>query len=192
MTFHNCLSGYLAAGGKDAAHMEHIREGGAVHACDALAPTHLRPGEMPADVVRRLSGCLVGQYGCIQPCCDCVALRAAELQVQLCKRVRCKRLSSPQMLRRRLSENTTLGLDTVQVRFFEVTEDELVKQRRLFRDGQLSLKIEAETFDMAEYNAFVDSVAEETAALKQKQQEAAAAQVRLTALRRGDEGSGSR
>ena len=96
------------------------------------------------------------------------------------------------MLRRRVSQNITLGLETLQVRFSEVTEDELVKQRTLFRDGQLSLKIEAETFDMAKYNAFVDSVAEETAAFKQKQQEAAAAQVRLTARCRGDEGSGSR
>ena len=68
---------------------------------------------------------------------------------------------------------------TLQIRYFEVTEDELVEQRKLFRDGQLALKIETDTFDMAKYNAFVVSVAEETAAFKAKQQEAAVAQVTL-------------
>ncbi len=65
----------------------------------------------------------------------------------------------------------------LQVRFFEVSEEQLVEQRKLFRDGQLPLKIEEETFDMAQYNAFVESVAEETAAFKQKQQRAAVEQV---------------
>ena len=52
-----------------------------------------------------------------------------------------------------------------------------MEQRKLFRAGQLPLKIEEETFDMARYNAFVESVAEETAAFKQKQQRAAVEQV---------------
>ena len=67
--------------------------------------------------------------------------------------------------------------DTLQVRFFEVSEEQLVEQRKLFRDGQLPLKIEEETFDMAKYNAFVESVAEDTAAFKKKQQQAAVEQV---------------
>ena len=68
-------------------------------------------------------------------------------------------------------------MPSLQVRFFEVSEDELVEQRKLFRDGQLPLKIEEESFDMADYNAFVESVAEETAAFKKKQQQAAVEQV---------------
>jgi len=67
----------------------------------------------------------------------------------------------------------------LQVRFFEVSEEQLVEQRQLFRDGQLPLKIEEDTFDMARYNAFVESVAKETAAFKQKQQQAAVEQVLL-------------
>lgn len=65
-----------------------------------------------------------------------------------------------------------------QVRFFEVSAEELVKQRQSFKDGQLAIRIEDDVFDMAKHNAFVDSIAEETAAFKAVQQKAAAEQVR--------------
>lgn len=73
-----------------------------------------------------------------------------------------------------LKPNPCIG----QVRFFEVSEEELVKQRQSFKDGQLAIKIEEETFDMAKHNAFVESIAAETAAFQATQREAAAKQVR--------------
>jgi urea carboxylase len=64
-----------------------------------------------------------------------------------------------------------------QVRFFEVSEEELEQQRLLFSDGQLALGIEESVFDMAEYNAFVEGIATEVAQLKATQRKAAAEQV---------------
>ena len=73
------------------------------------------------------------------------------------------------------------------MRFFEVSEEELGKQRQGFADGQLEIKIEDEIFDMAAHNAFVASIAEEVAAFKAVQQVAAAKQVRerITSSGRG-------
>ena len=63
-----------------------------------------------------------------------------------------------------------------------MSSEELVKQRQSFKDGQLSIRIENDVFDMAKHNAFVDSIAAETATFKAIQQEAAAKQVCLRYL----------
>lgn len=64
------------------------------------------------------------------------------------------------------------------MRFFEVSSEELVAQRQSFKDGQLAIRIEDDIFDMAKHNAFINSIAAETAAFKAVQQEASAKQVR--------------
>ena len=62
---------------------------------------------------------------------------------------------------------------TTQVRFFEVSPEELVVQRLAFMDGQLVIKIEDDIFDMAAHNNFVDSIAAETADFQTVQRNAA-------------------
>jgi len=66
---------------------------------------------------------------------------------------------------------------TTQVRFFEVSPEELVVQRQAFKDGQLVIKIEDDIFDMAAHNNFVDSIAAETADFQTVQRNAAEKQV---------------
>ena len=65
------------------------------------------------------------------------------------------------------------------MRLLEVSSEELVAQRQSFKDGQLAIRIEDDIFDMAKHNAFIDSIAAETAAFKAVQQEASSKQVRL-------------
>lgn len=72
-----------------------------------------------------------------------------------------------------------LQCDMVQVKFFEVSEEELEKQRAAFATGQLQLEVHEEQFDMGAYNSFLAGVAPETDKLKQQQQAAAAKQVSL-------------
>ncbi|KAK9838176.1 hypothetical protein WJX81_006705 [Elliptochloris bilobata] len=66
-----------------------------------------------------------------------------------------------------------------QVRFFEVSETELESQRELFRTGRLQVKIEDIDFSMKEYNALVESTADEVAKLKVTQQAAMGEQMKL-------------
>ena len=74
---------------------------------------------------------------------------------------------------------------TTQVRFFEVSPEELVVQRQAFKDGQLVIKIEDDIFDMAAHNNFVDSIAAETADFQTVQRNAAEKQVWSIFLRLG-------
>ncbi|CAD7701958.1 unnamed protein product [Ostreobium quekettii] len=68
-----------------------------------------------------------------------------------------------------------------QVRFYEVTEDELEQARFEFAAGQAKIKIEEEVFKMKEYNEMVESVKEETSAMRAKQRAAMAVQMDLDA-----------
>lgn len=65
-----------------------------------------------------------------------------------------------------------------QIKFFEVSEEELEVQRAAFAAGQLQLETQEQSFDMAAYNRFVADVAREAAAFREKQQAASAQQVR--------------
>lgn len=65
----------------------------------------------------------------------------------------------------------------MQVKFFEVSEEELEKQRAAFATGQLQLDMTEEQFDMAAYNRFLADVAPEADKLKEQQQAASAKQV---------------
>lgn len=66
-----------------------------------------------------------------------------------------------------------------QVRYFEVSEDELEQMRTDFANGRLELKIETEEFDMAAYNALVASTADEVAVIKEVQRVAMAEQMAI-------------
>ncbi|KAL3134817.1 hypothetical protein ABBQ32_007791 [Trebouxia sp. C0010 RCD-2024] len=66
-----------------------------------------------------------------------------------------------------------------QVRFFEVSEEELEKQRSAFSNGQLRIRIEQQQFSMREYNEFASSVSEESNQMKAVQKVAVAKQVKL-------------
>ena len=67
----------------------------------------------------------------------------------------------------------------MQVKFFEVSEEDLEQQRAAFATGQLQLEVTEEEFDMGAYNKYLADVAAETEKLKQQQQAASAKQVRL-------------
>ncbi|CAK0782570.1 hypothetical protein CVIRNUC_005782 [Coccomyxa viridis] len=66
-----------------------------------------------------------------------------------------------------------------QVKYEIVSEEELEKQRKQFRNGELDIKIEEEEFNMRLYNDFVDSVAIQTQSLRETQAVATADQQRL-------------
>lgn len=66
-----------------------------------------------------------------------------------------------------------------QVRYFEVSEEELERMRTDFANGRLELKIEEEEFDMAAYNSMMASVAGEVAAMKEVQRAAMAEQMAI-------------
>jgi urea carboxylase len=66
-----------------------------------------------------------------------------------------------------------------QIRFYQVSEDELETFRSDFKNGRLEIEITHEIFDMAEYNKLVASVADEVAEFKAKQQLALVEQNRL-------------
>ena len=56
-----------------------------------------------------------------------------------------------------------------QVRYYQVTEDELEKQRAAFPKGELKLQIEEEVFDVQKYNEFLGTITAEVDALKERQ-----------------------
>lgn len=59
-----------------------------------------------------------------------------------------------------------------QVRYYEVTEEELTQQREAFREGRLQVRIEDEVFRLKDYDAFLNNNAESIDAFKEKQQAA--------------------
>lgn len=63
-----------------------------------------------------------------------------------------------------------------QIRFHEVTEEELTQQRRDFKAGSLHIEVTEEVFDFAEHKKFCDSIAPQVETLR-KRQAAAAAEV---------------
>lgn len=68
-----------------------------------------------------------------------------------------------------------------QVKFYEVSEDELVKLRDQFKHGQLTLQIEDGVFSMKEQNALEAEVAHELPEIRKKQRAAQAEQLKLDA-----------
>ncbi len=59
-----------------------------------------------------------------------------------------------------------------QIRFYPVTHDELLQIRADFPYGRFSPKIEAGEFRLRDYRAFLESIATDAAAFKERQQEA--------------------
>ncbi|MBC8120563.1 MAG: carboxyltransferase domain-containing protein [Gemmatimonadaceae bacterium] len=59
-----------------------------------------------------------------------------------------------------------------QIRFYPVTGAELLRLREAFLHGQFQLQIEEETFNLRQYNAFLNSIAGEAAEFKARQQTA--------------------
>ncbi|MCL7743585.1 urea carboxylase [Guyparkeria hydrothermalis] len=59
-----------------------------------------------------------------------------------------------------------------QIRYYEVSEDELLKMRDAFPHGGIELEIEETTFSLGRYNRFIEENAEEIRAFKERQQAA--------------------
>ncbi len=59
-----------------------------------------------------------------------------------------------------------------QIRFYEVSHDELMQFREDFPTGKVGLKIEESTFDLDAYNRFLDANADDIAAFRQTQRAA--------------------
>jgi urea carboxylase len=59
-----------------------------------------------------------------------------------------------------------------QIRFYEVSEEELLAHRRDFPLGRFDVRIEETTFSLADYNSFLETERNGIAAFKQKQQAA--------------------
>ncbi len=59
-----------------------------------------------------------------------------------------------------------------QIRFYPITADELLRARELFPHGRYELRIEETTFNLAEYQKFLDSIRDEAAVFKKHQKEA--------------------
>ena len=66
----------------------------------------------------------------------------------------------------------------MQIKWVEVSEEELEAQRAAFANGQLALETEEAPFDLAAYNTFLKKVAPEARAFQAQQQAAAAKQAR--------------
>ena len=59
-----------------------------------------------------------------------------------------------------------------QIRFYEVSEDELLENRRDFPLGRFDVRIEETTFSLADYNRFLDTEAKSIGVFKARQQAA--------------------
>jgi len=59
-----------------------------------------------------------------------------------------------------------------QIRFYPVSASELLKYREDFIHGRVQLDIQSEVFSLKQYNEFLDTIADEAAAFKAKQQAA--------------------
>ena len=68
-----------------------------------------------------------------------------------------------------------------QIRYFEVSEDELEQMRSDFKNGRLELKIEHEPLDMVAYNAMIEETKAEVAVMKERQAVAMAEQMAIDA-----------
>ncbi|STQ42436.1 Allophanate hydrolase subunit 2 [Ewingella americana] len=64
-----------------------------------------------------------------------------------------------------------------QVRFYEVTEEELEAQRDAFREGRAQVRIEETEFDFAQYTQFLADNAEDIADFRSRQSAAFTAEV---------------
>ncbi|GGY49056.1 urea carboxylase [Bacterioplanes sanyensis] len=64
-----------------------------------------------------------------------------------------------------------------QVRYYEVSEEELTQQREAFREGRLNVRITEEDFSLAEYQKFLENNDDSIRAFKQQQQAAFAKEV---------------
>jgi urea carboxylase len=58
-----------------------------------------------------------------------------------------------------------------QIRFYPVSAEELLEAREKFPHGQYELRVEKTTFNLKEYQKFLDSISEEAAAFKKHQKE---------------------
>ncbi|SFS11118.1 urea carboxylase [Granulicella pectinivorans] len=58
-----------------------------------------------------------------------------------------------------------------QIRFYPVSHEELMEARELFPHGQYELRVEETTFNLADYQTFLASIATEAAAFKKHQRE---------------------
>jgi len=68
-----------------------------------------------------------------------------------------------------------------RIKYYEVSEEELTRLRKDFRNGRMPLRIEEGLFCMDEYNKLVTAVADEVTALKAKQKIAMQQQMALDA-----------
>lgn len=59
-----------------------------------------------------------------------------------------------------------------QVRYYEVSEEELLEQREAFREGRFDIRIEETSFSLKDYDAFLNQNADEIATFKSIQQNA--------------------
>ena len=66
-----------------------------------------------------------------------------------------------------------------QVRYFQVSDDEIETQRNHFRKGQLKLKIEEEEFDVNKHTTWIKSIEGEVEKRKENQRRAQAVQLKL-------------
>lgn len=66
-----------------------------------------------------------------------------------------------------------------QVRYYPVSEEELLRQREAFREGRLDIRIEETEFDLAAYERFLQENATDIAAFKARQQAAFEQEVAL-------------
>ncbi len=66
-----------------------------------------------------------------------------------------------------------------RVRYYPVSEAELTVQREAFREGRLEIRIEEDTFSLADHQTFLDNNAASIAAFKTRQQEAFTKEVAL-------------
>lgn len=66
-----------------------------------------------------------------------------------------------------------------QVRYYEVSEDELEQLRTDFKNGRLDLKIENDVLDMTKYNAMIEETKEEVAVMRATQAAAMAEQMAI-------------
>ena len=58
-----------------------------------------------------------------------------------------------------------------QVRFYEVTKDEIVKYRDMFSKGEFALDVKNEAFNVNDYNSFVNSIRDDIKQMKTTQKE---------------------
>ncbi|MBT0723393.1 urea carboxylase [Rosenbergiella sp. S61] len=68
-----------------------------------------------------------------------------------------------------------------QVRFYPVTEEELIAERDAFREGRSSIRIEESVFDFAEYQQFLNDNAQSISDFRSRQQQAFSQEVSLWA-----------